>query len=51
MNPRLCGAMIISNVIDIDNAALRADLVVQVVWDDVADDLTLPRFRPLPVMN
>jgi len=43
--------MITSNLIDLYNAALRADLVVQVVWHGVTDDLTLPRFRLLPVRN
>jgi uncharacterized OB-fold protein len=41
------GALITSNVLDIDNDRLRPDLPVEVVWDDVTEDVTLPRFRPL----
>jgi uncharacterized OB-fold protein len=42
------GALITSNVLDIDHAQLQPDLPVEVVWDDVSEDLTLPRFRPVP---
>ncbi|GAA4551257.1 OB-fold domain-containing protein [Pseudonocardia xishanensis] len=41
------GALITSNVLDIDNDRLRPDLAVEVIWDEVAEDLTLPRFRPV----
>lgn len=41
------GALITSNVVGIDNDQLRPELPVEVLWDDVGDDLTLPRFRPV----
>ncbi|WP_166459468.1 Zn-ribbon domain-containing OB-fold protein [Amycolatopsis pithecellobii] len=41
------GALITSNVLDIDNDQLRPGLPVEVVWDDVSDDVTVPRFRPV----
>lgn len=41
------GALITSNVLDISHDQLRPGLPVEVVWDDVSADLTLPRFRPV----
>ena len=40
------GPRITSNLVDIANEDIRVDLPVEVVFDDVSDDITLPRFRP-----
>jgi uncharacterized protein len=39
------GAMITSNLLEVDNEDIRAGMKVSVVWDDVTQDCTLPRFR------
>jgi len=43
------GARIMSNIIgvDPDPAQLPCDLRVEVVFDDITDDVTLPKFRPV----
>jgi uncharacterized OB-fold protein len=41
------GAMITSNILDVEHVDIRAGMKVSVVWDDVSPDCTLPRFRPL----
>ena len=35
-----------TNLVDIDNEDIRADMAVEVVWDDVTEKITLPKFRP-----
>lgn len=40
------GPLFIANIVDIDNAAIRRGMPVEIVFDDVAEDLTIPRFRP-----
>jgi uncharacterized OB-fold protein len=40
------GVRIVSDVVDVDPAAVRIDMEVEVVWDDLAPGLSLPRFRP-----
>ena len=35
-----------SNVINIDPADVRIGMRVEVVWDDVTDEFTLPKFQP-----
>jgi len=42
------GAMITSNLLDVDNDAIEAGMRVEVSWDDVSPELSLPRFRPAP---
>ena len=42
------GAMITSNLLDVDNDAIEAGMRVQVWWDDISPELSLPRFRPAP---
>ncbi len=37
----------LSNIVDVDATELRVDLPVTVVFDQVTDTITLPRFRPL----
>ena len=39
------GIRMIANVLDSDPEAVRIGSRVEVVWDDVADDVTVPRFR------
>ncbi len=43
------GVRIVSNLVDATPEHARIDLEVEVVWDDVAADLALPRFRPVAV--
>ena len=38
---------VISNLVETEPAAAHIGLAVEVVWDDVSPDLTLPRFRPV----
>lgn len=40
------GARLLSNVIDIAPDDVACDMAVEVMFDDVTDDVTLPRFRP-----
>lgn len=40
------GVRVVSNVVKCDPYAIQAEMRVQVVFDDVAEDLTLPRFVP-----
>jgi len=39
------GVRLVSNVVDTDPAALRVDLPVEVVFEDVSAEVTVPRFR------
>ncbi len=40
------GVRLTANVVDLSNEALRVGLPVEVVFDDVGETITLPRFRP-----
>jgi uncharacterized OB-fold protein len=40
------GPRIVSNVVGVPNDALRVDMPLVAFFDDVADDMTLVRFRP-----
>lgn len=40
------GVRMPTNIIGCDPQAITADMAVEVVFDQVADDLVLPRFRP-----
>jgi uncharacterized protein len=43
------GARLISNVVDVELSAIRVDMPVQVVWDDVPDQqVAIPRFTRVP---
>ena len=37
---------LVSNVVGCSYDEVRVDMPVEVVWDDVSADLTVPRFRP-----
>ncbi|GAA1005054.1 hypothetical protein Aple_035920 [Acrocarpospora pleiomorpha] len=43
------GPRMFSNVVGVDNAAVKVGDPVVVDFEDVTDDVTLPRFRPVPV--
>lgn len=40
------GVRVSTNIVGCDPHAVTADMPVEVVFDDVADELTLPRFKP-----
>ena len=40
------GPRMLSNVIGIQVADIRCDMAVEVVFEDITDDATLPKFRP-----
>ena len=40
------GVRLVSNLVDADPAEVRVGLPVELVWEDLAPDLALPRFRP-----
>jgi len=40
------GARLVSNLVDCPPADIRAGMPVEVVFDDVTPDVTLPKFRP-----
>ena len=42
------GARLVSNLIGCPPAEIRADMPVEVVFDDVTPEVTLPKFRPVP---
>ena len=42
------GPRLVSNVVEVDPRRLTCGLRVEVVFDDVTPDVTLPRFRPAP---
>ena len=41
------GPRLTANLVDVDNADIRVGMSVQVVFDDIDEQLTLPRFRPV----
>jgi hypothetical protein len=40
-----------ANVVDCPNEAIHIGMPVEVVFDDVSDEVTLPRFRPRPASD
>jgi uncharacterized OB-fold protein len=40
------GVRMFTNIVECDPEAVRIGQTVEVVFDDVADDVTIPRFRP-----
>ena len=40
------GVRMMSNVINVDPQQVKVDLPVEVVFDDVTEDITLPKFQP-----
>lgn len=41
------GPRMISNIVGIPNEEIRCDMPVEVVFDPVTDEVTIPRFRPV----
>ena len=41
------GARLVTNVVDIDPTAVRIGMAVEVVWEDMGPELSLPRVQPL----
>jgi uncharacterized OB-fold protein len=41
------GPRMLSNIVDVDPLELRVDLPVTVVFDQVSESISLPRFRPI----
>ncbi|HXQ91019.1 MAG TPA: Zn-ribbon domain-containing OB-fold protein [Acidimicrobiales bacterium] len=42
------GARLVSNLVDVEPAAVTVDMAVEVVWEDMGPELAVPRFRPIP---
>lgn len=40
------GPHLLTNLVGCDPGAVSCDMAVEVVWDDVTDSVSLPRFRP-----
>lgn len=40
------GARLVTNLVEVDPADVSIGMPVEVAWDDVTPDVTLPRFRP-----
>ena len=40
------GPRFLTNIVDCDHSAVACDMAVEIVWDDVTETVTLPRFRP-----
>jgi len=41
------GVKMMSNVVDCDVSDVKIGMEVEVVFDDVTDEVTLPKFRPV----
>jgi uncharacterized OB-fold protein len=41
------GPKILTNIVECGPSGVRCDMPVEVVWDDIADNFSLPRFRPI----
>ena len=41
------GPRLMTNLVGVDDADIRCDMPVEVVFDDVTDEVTLPKFRPV----
>ncbi|HUU40325.1 MAG TPA: OB-fold domain-containing protein [Desulfatiglandales bacterium] len=41
------GPKILTNIVECGSSDVRCDMSVEVVWDDIADNFALPRFRPI----
>jgi len=40
------GLRMISNIVDVDPEAVEIGMPVEIVWEDMSDELAIPRFRP-----
>ena len=41
------GKRIISNLVDVDPEKVEIGMPVEIVWEDMSDDLAIPRFKPV----
>ena len=41
------GPKLMTNLVEVDDADIHCDMPVEVVFDDVTEQITLPKFRPL----
>jgi len=42
------GPLMISNMVEVKNENIRCDMPVEVVFDSVTSDISLPKFKPAP---
>ena len=40
------GPRLLTNLVEIENDTIRPELPVEVVWEDVTEEVTLPKFKP-----
>jgi hypothetical protein len=40
------GPHLVTNIVGCDPSAVSCDMPVEVVWDDVTETVSLPKFRP-----
>ena len=45
------GPRLLTTIVDCANEALRCESPVEVVFDDITPDVTLPKFRPSPLSS
>lgn len=41
------GIRMITNLVDVDTSAIEIGMPVEVVWEDMSEELAIPRFRPV----
>ena len=41
------GAMLLTNLVGVENEDIEAGMKVRVEWDEITPDITLPRFSPI----
>ena len=41
------GPRLMTNLVDCDPASIHCDMAVEVVFEDVTDEISLPKFRPI----
>jgi uncharacterized OB-fold protein len=46
--PDAGGVRLHGNLVDVDSDDLRVDLPMELVWDDIREGVTVPRWRPAP---
>jgi uncharacterized OB-fold protein len=44
--PTLPGVRFVTNITDVAPEAVRIGMLVELWWDDIGDDMKVPRFRP-----
>jgi hypothetical protein len=41
------GPRLVTNLVAINNEDIRPDLPVEVVWEDITEEISLPKFKPM----